>query len=111
MTRKEILQATHANFSKFLRLWRDHKREQGLGALVFTSEEDSADEDEMRCEFWTLSELRHHIRRMNECDEVVYTWLKEGERDGGYPIVIFSPGCQPGCEQLDFSRVKKAHLS
>jgi len=107
MTRNEILQTTHANFDEFRALWLDHVRDKGLGALVFSLDEVSGDEDEIQCEYWTLSELRDYVRRMQECDEVVYTWLKNAEHAGGYPIVIFSRGSEPDCEQLHFSSVGK----
>jgi hypothetical protein len=111
MTRNEILQATHANFSEFMLIWREYKRDRGLGALVFTSDEISCDQDEVQCEFWTLSELREYLRRMQQCDEVFYKWLKSAEQEGGYPVVIFSPINQPDFEQLHFSCVSKARVS
>jgi hypothetical protein len=111
MTRREILQATQASFGEFMRIWRDYKRDRGLGALVFTSDEVSCEEDEVQCEFWTLSELRQYMQRMQQCDEVFYKWLKGAEQEGGYPVVIISPSSQPDIEQLHFSCVSKAQVS
>jgi|GEM_PF-3156732 len=111
MTKLEIIHATHSNFSEFLRIWRDHRREQGLGALVFVSEEMTGNEEEVSCEYWTLSELRQYMRRMQQYDEVFYKWLTNAEREGGYPIIIFSSGAGAEIEQLHFSSVKKAQVS
>lgn len=111
MTRNEILQVTHVNFSEFQRIYLERKRDQGLGALVFMSEEGSGTEDEVQCEYWTLSELRHYLRSMEQCDEVFYKWLTNVEGEGAYPIVIFSPNSELGCEQLHFACVRKAGVS
>lgn len=111
MTRSEILQATHANFNEFMRIWRNYRKHQGLGALVFTSNEESCEEDEVQCEFWTVSELRHYMRRMQQCDEVFYKWLRGAEQEGGYPVIIISPSMQPDIEQLHFACVSNTQVS
>ena len=111
MTREEIIQTTHSNFSEFRQIWKDHSREQGLGALVFNSDEDAGDEDDIDCEYWTIHELRGYLRRMEEFDEVMYQWLVSAVREGGYPIVIFSRDDQPGKEQLHVSSVTNKQVS
>jgi len=77
---------------------------------VFSSDEVSCEEDEIQCEFWTLGELRGYMRRMQCCDEVFYKWLRAAEKEGGYPVVIFSPSSQPEMEQLHFSCVSKTQV-
>lgn len=107
MTRDKIIHAIHANFTEFRKIWKDRSREQGLGALVFTSDDDdTGEEDDMTCEFWTIGELRGYLRRMQEYDEVMYQWLISAVREGGYPIVIFSKDPHPGMEQLHVSFVR-----
>jgi len=111
MTRNEILQATHASYSEFLHIWTEHRRDRGMGALVFVSGAASGIEDEVRCEYWTLGDLRHYLRSVEQCDEVFYQWLKNAERAGGCPIVIFSPGTQGDGEQLHYSCVRGSEVS
>ena len=111
MTIPKILQVTRSGFKEFLNIWLQHKRNKGLGALVFMSEDLPDEEDEIRCEYWTLGELRNYVRRMEECDEVIYKWLKRADGEGGYPIVIFSPTGAGGNEQLHFSVVTGEQVS
>jgi len=110
MKRNEILKAIHGNFGEFLHIWLEHRQDRGLGALVFTSEEESGSDEELSCEYWTLNELRHYLRRMQECDEIFYSWLRNAEREGGCPIVIFCQSSRPGSEQLHFSSVRESQV-
>ncbi len=111
MTRKEILEAVRSGYSEFRHIWLEHKKDYGLGALVFTTDDLPDALDEVQCEYWTLSELRHYLRRMQEYDEVVYQWLNGAARGKGYPVVIFSQGSDPGCEQIHFACVTKEQVS
>jgi len=108
MTKKEILQATQANFEELRETWNDHMRDEGLGALVFMSGELSAAEGRIDCEYWTLGELRSYLRRMQENDEIVFKWLKLARSGGGFPVVIISPGEHTESKELYLSSVKKA---
>ena len=87
-TRDEILQASHERYSEYQHKWLELRREQGMGALVFMSDEVSVGEDAIEFEYWTFDELRGHFRRMQECDETINKWLAYAQREGGYPVMI-----------------------
>jgi len=108
MDKREILQATQANFEELRDTWNDHMRDEGLGALVFMSGVLPAAQGRIECEYWTLGELRSYLRSMQENDEIVFKWLKLAKSGGGFPVVIISPGEQNESKELYLSSVKKA---
>jgi len=108
---KKILQVAQTGYREFLDIWRLHRKDHGPGALVFMSDEIADDGDEVACEYWTLGDLRRYLRTMNECDEVVYKWLIDATREGGYPVVIFSSGKPDVIESIHFASITNARVS
>ena len=108
---KKILEVAHTGYREFYDIWRMHCREEGFGALVFMSENIPEDGEEVCCEYWTLADLRRYVRTMNECDEVIYKWITDAARDGGYPIVIFTSVAPNSIETIHFLTVTNARVS
>jgi len=108
---KKILEVAQSGYREFLDIWRRHRKTQGPGALVFMSADIPDDGDDITCEYWTIGDLRRYVRTMNECDEVVYKWLTEAVREGGYPVVIFSAVRPETIETIRFVTVTSAKVS
>jgi hypothetical protein len=108
---KRILEIAHLGFKQFFAAWQMHTKELGPGALVFMSDDIPDDCDEVCFEYWTLNELRRHVRKIDEYDEVVYRWLRVATRDGGCPVVIFSPGRRGARGSIQFITVTGAQVS
>ena len=111
MEMKKILELAHTGYKEFFDVWRRHRKNQGPGALVFTTSEIPDEGDNIPCEYWTLGELRQYVRRMNECDEVVGKWISDAAREGGYPIVIFSTADFEVTETIHFLTVTNAQVA
>jgi len=108
---KRILEVAHTGYKEFFDIWRKHVKVQGPGALVFMSSEIPDDGEDISCEYWTLDDLRHYVRRMNECDEMMYKWISDAVREGGYPIAIFSAASPESTETIHFVTVTNAKVA
>ena len=87
----------------------EHRKDQGLGAIVFTDEDAEITSGRVDCEYWPMGRLRDCLRQLDEYDESVYRWLRQAEACDGLPVVVFSPGSKAGTLDLTFHTMTQAH--
>jgi hypothetical protein len=106
--RTEILRTIWEHFDEFKKAWTDEEEENGPGALVFRSEYPSDPrEEEIKCEFWTMAELRAALRTLEEPDELIYKWLRSVQVNDEFAIVIISPDKKISKAEMHFHIVAR----
>jgi len=85
---RELVSRITSKYDFFMELWIDQAGKKGLGAFVFEFGMSEEVAKEPGWEFWTVAELRRHLRKARQLDEMMFRWLSATEGEEVIPIVV-----------------------
>ena len=97
MTRSELVTAIYAHFNRLKQTYRDLTVKRGFGALAFLpgGYEGTMDYDEVKWEYWTVSELDRCLFKGGVSESFRQSYLKElpvKSRRGIYVVIVTDSG-------------------
>jgi len=97
MTRSELVTEIYAHFNRLKQTYRDLTVKRGFGALAFLpgGYEGTMDYDEVKWEYWTVSELDRCLFKGGVSERFRQSYLKElpvKSRRGIYVVIVTDSG-------------------
>lgn len=106
-TRRALLQRIAEEYETLQPFWREGYYERGPGALVLYQVHTEVGDLRSVSEFWTLGEVRAHLRSLGYFDEFIHAWFLSMRDLDAFPALVIGPESGIGRMRLSFYRIHR----
>jgi hypothetical protein len=104
---KTLLHRIVLEYDRLLLFWLEETLEKGPGSVVLYRSHTCVKDLTSVSEYWTVADLRRHLREFGYLDEFVFSWLVPIEQDDALPAVIIDREPSSTGHKLFFYRIHR----